>query len=460
MRRLAMRYGPIVGIWVGMSSLAWAATIRVPEDQATIAGAIALAQAGDIVRVQASVFNSEPLIDYDNKAIRVESVAALSQPYGGLCLLAPNAELAATSNSMMIRGELRSPATGSADALADGFQLDYTGRIAVLAGARLNIVSDSQPYLNGSVSVAAGGQLWVSASGSNPPLNGSLTLYDNAQLNISSGVTVGASVTGLNATFSAGGRIQNNGRWIMDGGRIVANGGLVSGGSGTLTLYGGELTLGGGCENGGSLRVFDGLVLAQDISNFAAGELSGLLLHNTTLVGGILTNNDGAELTGSGDWYVDLRNHGEVFITAGTTLTGDTHNFAGGTITIQAGTLTLFGALTNDGTIVGDFEPPLRTGEGFSIHGDYLAGPEAGLYISGAPMRVDGSFAVATQDNQRYDLRDAGARFTRRLECRLRADEHRRRPVAGGARSHAAWTLSDWHAAPRRRHDQHGGHVR
>ena len=407
MRRLGERYGLLAGAWVAIPSLAFAATIRVPEDQPTIAAAIAVAQAGDIVRVQSSAFNAEPLIDYNNKAVRIESVSSLSQPNGGLYLLATNAELAATSSNITIRGELRSPATGSADAVADGFQLDYGGRIAVLAGARLNIVSDYQPNLDGSISVAAGGQLWVSTPGSSATLNGGLVLYDNAQFNISSGLNLGASVTGLNATFSAGGNVQHYGRWIMAGGRIVAGSHFTIGSSGTLTLYGGELTLGGVCNNGGSLRVFDGLVLGQDFTNNAGSEQSELLLHNTMLVGGILTNNGGAEVMGCGAWYIDLRNHGNVIITADTTLTGDTDNFADGLITVQAGTLTLFGTLTNDGTIVGDFGPALRADGGFVIHGAYLAGPEAGLSVSGAQLRVDGDYAVATADNTRYDLRSA-----------------------------------------------------
>jgi hypothetical protein len=385
------------------AAIAPAATIRVPEDQPTIADALAIAVPGDIILVQEDVFYNEPDIDWGYKAVRIESIQDIYQPVGGLYSLASGATVAsAPGDQLEIRGELRSPTAGSGDAHAGMFRVRDEGGITVLPGARLNIVAASTTRIEGSTSVEDAGVLAISMGMyEDADHDGSMILLEEALLSVSTGLDQVGTITGFGAQVLVAGSAANSGVWTMDGGRISANQGLENNSSGVLTLYGGELNAGPSCYNVGTMRVFDGLVFAGNIDNY--GELS---LLNTDVVAVWLHNDGYNDLVGNGFWVTDLNNDGLFLCIDDTTIVGDVVNSVEGTIRIQAGTLTIMGSLTNDGTIIGDYSNVRGEPNQVNVGGDLVAGYSAGLFMPDptSRLRVDGEFDVAIYDNERYNM--------------------------------------------------------
>ncbi len=383
-----------------------AVTIRVPNDQPTIADAIAIAQTGDIILVDDYVFADEPIIDWFDKAVRVESTDDLNQPIDGLYKLGSGATVSAATGRMMdIRGELRSPTYGTADAHAACVQETADGRIVVQAGARLNVCTPGYVMLDGTVTVENAGVISFSLPGSDHLDNGGhIMLFENAQLNITGNLTMSGTITGVEAVVSVGGQSEVYGSWIMNGGRLITSDNLYISSYGMLTLYGSELTVIGECSNGGLHRLYDGLLLTQHLTNY--GQLD---LLNVTLSAERFYNSSYSEVTGSGFWMTDLENDGQLSCTDDTTVVGDVEN--DGTITIYTGTLTILGALTNNGTIIGNYRGT-RDGDdwqGIHISGDFDAGYGAQLLMPfpALRVRVDGGYDVAIGHNERYDMRQA-----------------------------------------------------
>ncbi len=382
---------------------ALAATIRVPADQPTIADAIAIAQPGDIILVDDYVFFDEPIIDWLDKAVRVESTGNVDQPYDGLYKLGAGSTLTAATGGMLdVRGELRSPESGSADAHAAYLDECPTGRIVVQPGAGLNVSTSASVNLSGTVIVENAAALSFSLPlGEYLDTSGTVTLFDNAQLNITGGLAMDGALTGVDAVVTVGDQIDTHGSWILNGGALSTSDNLYTTSYAMLTLYGCELTVIGECGNGGQLRLFDGLLLTQHLTNY-----DQLDLFNVTLSAERFYNSSYNEVTGSGFWVTDLDNDGELFCTDDTTVVGDVEN--DGTITIYTGTLTIFGTLTNDGTIIGNYRGG-RDGDdwqGISIGGDFIAGFGAQLLMPSPALRVrvDGDYDVAIGENERYDM--------------------------------------------------------
>ncbi len=397
--------GLFLTLVVGVSAVT-AATIHVPGDQPTIADAIAIAQPGDIILVDDYVFSNEPIIDWLDKSVRIESTGELNQPLEGLYKLGAGATAAsATGYGMEVRGELRSPASGSADAHAAYFDEHYEGRIAVQPGACLNVSTSGYATLNGTVTVADAGTLSFSfPSGYNLDATGEIALFDNAQLNITGGLWMDGALTGADAEVTVGGQIDTSGSWILNGGGLSTTDNLYVGSYAMLTLYGCELTVIGECGNSGQLRLFDGLLLTQHLTNYDRFDL-----FNVTLSAENFYNAFYGDVTGSGFWVTDVVNDGELFCTDDTTVLGDVENE--GTITIYTGALTIVGALTNNGTIIGNYRGRRDGGpwQGISIGGDFIAGFGAQLHMPSPALgtRVDGHYDVAIDSNARYDMRQA-----------------------------------------------------
>ena len=397
-RRVAVLFAVLAAV-----GSALAVTIHVPADQPTIADAVAIAQPGDIILVDDYVFFDEPIIDWLDKAVRVESTGNVDQPYEGLYKLGAGSMLTAATGSMLeVRGELRSPGSGSADAHAAYLDEWSTGRIVVQPGAGLNVSTSGYADLNGTVTVENDGALSFSLPlGDYLDASGAVTLFDNAQLNVTGNLMMDGALSGLEAVVSIAGQIDTDGSWILNGGRLSAGGSLYATSYATLTLYGSELTVVGECNNSGQLRLFDGLVLTEQLANF--GQLD---LLNVTLSAEDFYNSYYDEVTGSGFWVTDLDNDGELFCTDDTTVVGDVVNQ--GTITVYVGTLTILGTLTNDGTIIGNCRGG-RDGDdwqGISVSGDLIAGFGAQLLMPSPALRVrvDGNYDVAIGENERYDM--------------------------------------------------------
>jgi hypothetical protein len=105
-----------------------------------------------------------------------------------------------------------------------------------------------------------------------------------------------------------------------------------------------------------------------------------------------------------------VANNGAVTILADTQVIGDLDNT--GTITIQNGTLTILGTLTNSGQIVGDFSgggAPAGASadiDGFFVQGALAVAPTASLLMASeaAIVRIGGAYDVAIDDNEHYNM--------------------------------------------------------
>ncbi|MHC4976917.1 MAG: hypothetical protein ACYTF7_09985 [Planctomycetota bacterium] len=239
------------------------------------------------------------------------------------------------------------------------------------------------------------------------PYHNAITLSDGSSLNAAESITFYGEITnqgGHNATL----RAQT---------MFVGSGGVVDNFP-NASLYAqiGETTVGGALNSfAGSTLSFSGkLKIEGDMSMFDA-----------TFSGPSLEIERGGRFVGDGTLSTSVINS-DAFITVDTTLlTGDLTNNAGAKVTVQIGTLTVLGSLTNNGTIVGDLQTLLRSGtmpgDGFSVGGDYSAGSEASLLMSSDlwRIRVGGDYDVAIDDNNVYDLSQAELNLTGALPSRL-----------------------------------------
>ena len=137
---------------------------------------------------------------------------------------------------------------------------------------------------------------------------------------------------------------------------------------------------------------------------FVAGELAVLS------TGSVITH---------GEFYSDVHNDGEIITTADTLIVGDLVNNASGEITVQVGTTTLIGSLTNNGTIVGDLQTARKMGgqradgDGIAVQGDYMAGALSALVMPDAvwAISVKGRYDNAVNDSSRFDMVQAELAF-------------------------------------------------
>ncbi len=416
--RMQIELIPLAILWVVTTTSA--ATIQVPEDYPTIAEAVAVAMPGDVVLVQSSIFVQEPLIDFAGKPIRIESTDNIDQEQHGAYLLAADAELAAPSGSLVIRGDLQSPAVqlGTATVFAQQLALD-DGRLLVQPNARLHLVSNNEAYLHGSVIVEHGGVLRCSNSYGGINHHGNIMLHGGAHLIAMERLTSNGMLTSIGGDVSVGTDLEVDGEWYLFDSVVTIGTEMSIDYEELFILYGGQLMFGNDLQNLGTLELFDALIVGGHCRNgpsqYEQHDVH-LALDGTTIIADELTNHEYCALIGSGDWNFDLQNDGAATITADTTLTGDTFNTPTGIITIQAGTLTFFGSLDNQGTIIGDYVPPLADdGEGQTIRiaGDLVMGNVAGLHLPevDATLRVDGHYDLATTNADEYSMQAATLRL-------------------------------------------------
>ena len=126
---------------------------------------------------------------------------------------------------------------------------------------------------------------------------------------------------------------------------------------------------------------------------------------------------------GYGTLFAPVTNDGAITCIGDTVAVGDYLNNALATTTVQVGTLTIVGNLTNFGTIFGNISVPpsaakaagavAQSGDGMSISGNYTAGATTSLMMPDAiwVFGVGGDFDVAINDNTNYDMRLAQLRM-------------------------------------------------
>lgn len=343
--------------------------ITANTSHATIAEAVIAANNGQTVLAPSAQFTSEPFIDFAGKAITIGGFSGITQPSGGRYTLTDGAALGRSTGSL---------------------------------GPSIT--------LNGELRVPAHASAFVNA--------GNLT--NNSAMNVFDGASLAAGVAG---TVSGAGNLR-----LYSGATFSTAGGLTSTGvvnalpGSTLSTVG-ALSLGGTSTLQGATVVSGGTASVSAVTNWTGSSITAptLSIANT------------GRFTGSGSVYANTTNAGRVYTVGNSLFVGNLTNNAGGIITVQLGTATLIGSLTNNGTINGVLSnPPLpppgsgdetvafyrefygesemsRTmaGDGMFVRGDYVAGATASLSLPDAVWRltVAGNYDCATNSNTLYDMR-------------------------------------------------------
>ena len=379
-------------------------TIYVPGDYPTIAEAIATAYSGDRIIAESGAFNYEPTIDWLGKAIRLESQNYLTQPDSGVYRLAAGGILAsATGQSMQLYGMLRSPLGGSGDVECGSFHSTWTGAVVVQAQSQLNISANSID-LESNVSVEQGGTLSLASGQYNIDSTGLVSLATDARLNVLGWLDLDCLVGESGSSINVCGELRVDESMIMSDCSVTTGDSLSVGSYASAALYDCDLTIGGDeLNNEGRLQIWNGLILAEGISNYDSMDLL-----NTTMSADNLFNINYGEMYGSGMWTTDLTNAGDLRITDDVTIIGDVVN--NGVITIYNGNLTILGVLNNEnGTIVGSVRGEDKRGYDprlIRVGGALRLGAEAQLHLPTADwqFRVDADCDIAIRDNLAFDL--------------------------------------------------------
>jgi hypothetical protein len=266
----------------------------------------------------------------------------------------------------------------------------------------LNVTKDQfHATIADAIGAAAGGDLLVAT----PARFTAETAidFDGVALTLASIVEFVQPAAGWYVLADGGGLAAPTGQDITLFGELrVLFGDRVDLAAETVTVeIGGVLTL----ETGAVTDV----VAASGLTNLGAISMPGAALGVT----GGLANGAGGTITGYGDIAADVINDGDATYQADTQLVGDYGN--NGTTTVQNGTLTIAGTLTDNGTIVGDIAggaAPMGAAPGLSVLGDYVAGADASLLMGGpATVTLGGHFDIAIDDHLRYDMADAQLRL-------------------------------------------------
>ena len=119
----------------------------------SIADAIALAIDSDELIAPPVAFATEPNIDYLGKAIILGSSLAITQPLGGIYLVADNATLASASGgAITLGGELQVP-PGNVILVADLLTLQTTGVLTMQPGASVDVEATGGIANSGSMTI-------------------------------------------------------------------------------------------------------------------------------------------------------------------------------------------------------------------------------------------------------------------------------------------------------------------
>jgi hypothetical protein len=394
-----------------------AAVIDVPNDQPSISAAISVASLGDVIFVSEDwVFGVEPLIDYQGKAITIESMYSIQQPQDGLYLLAPDSELFAADAGLHLDGELRSSTVGTATVIGQTINVNNGGRVVVQPGARLDLRATNYQYIDGVVQVGAGAVLELHTSNGSVGVSqysGTIALAAGARLEVAADeFGCDGALSAIDATVNiARDLYQSEWTFYMQGGNLSVGRDLTTNSTGLMTLWDTDLVVGRDLLNRGTLRVFHALLSAYEVRNGQYNnDACHLTLDDVTISTTVLQNHDDAELFAAGAWWADVINQGHLYVTDDLEITGATLNDPQGTIVIQNGVLTLYGTLDNQGQIIGDYGVAAdggRTAPAMVIHGDLTIGNVGGLAFPDSHLRVDGDLASALQDQSLFDMRAA-----------------------------------------------------
>ncbi|MFM9958762.1 MAG: GC-type dockerin domain-anchored protein [Phycisphaerales bacterium] len=336
-----------------------------------IAEAIANASAGHTVIAPSSQFSSEPFIDFANKPITIAGYSSLTQPSGGRYTLTDGAIL---------------------------------GRPTGSSGPSIT--------LNGELRVPTNASAFVNAASLTN--NFALNVFDNSAL-----------TAGVPGSISGAGNIRlYAGSTLSTTGAISSTGAVNALPASTLSTTG-ALSLGGTATLQSATVLSGGTTSITAVTNWTGSSISAPTLSIAST----------GRFTGSGSVYASTLNSGRIYTVGNTLFVGSLTNNVGGIITVQLGTATLIGSLTNNGTINGVLSnPPLpppdadgdtiafyrefygepetsRTapGDGMFIRGDYVAGTAAVLSLPNPVWRltVAGSYDAAINSNANYDMRQA-----------------------------------------------------
>ncbi|MFM9958761.1 MAG: dockerin type I domain-containing protein [Phycisphaerales bacterium] len=320
--------------------------------------------------------------------------------------------------------QVRAPAASfglepSIDLLGKGLALTSEGAISQPSGGVWTLAdSSSVSAATGSI-LSLGGEVRV-PNGSYSGLSGA-TVTSNATLNVFTDATL--SVTSSSLTASGLTRLFP-GASLFQSGSLTSSGVLNTLPGSTLSTAG-ATTLSGLSTLQGANVVSGGILSVSAATNWTGSSISAPTLSIAST----------GRFTGSGSVYASTLNSGRIYTVGNTLFVGSLTNNAGGIITVQLGTATLIGSLTNNGTINGVLSnPPLpppgsddstiafyrefyrdsestRTapGDGMFIRGDYIAGAAASLSLPNAVWRltVAGSYDAAINSNANYDMRQA-----------------------------------------------------
>jgi hypothetical protein len=269
------------------------------------------------------------------------------------------------------------------------------------------------------------------------------------------GLSIDALALGTQQTLeiSSTGSIHTSAAWnIGDGAQLSMRGGLAAGPidiggigvegygtvSGALTNQSvvrgspiASLTLTGSMFNNAAgatlIAPFGSVVIVASDSilqegTFEVEPIAAMLLSTAVsnvgtinLVGGAigvpqLVNELGGQITGFGVLDTDLSNNGQVLIVADTEMTGDLVN--DGSVVVQNGLLTVLGALSGTGTLIGDFGPGPDDGRGVVIHGGLHLPQDGRLHVAHGELVVGGDIDVAVTEPADFNLVDARLRMS------------------------------------------------
>jgi len=391
-------------------SFAYNRTLAIFHD--TIADAIGAAASGDDLVASPLLFDTEPDIDFEDRAITLASFSAIDQAPGGLIVLADGARLeTAAGADMTLGGELRAKAGDTADVQANQLTVAATGKLVCRESSNLDVAA-TDGLLGGVTRVHALGMLVfggpVEQSGAMTVFPGATFVADDTLINSGSSTVLDGGL------ISTNGAVTNSGSLIIDAGELNTNSSLDVTAIGAMTLNASDLFVTGTCSNAGTLNLLDGLMIAGPVTT------TGVLgLSSSTVFADGLSIGVGGRLNTSGEIYSDVTNDQDVYCLGDTIVVGTYTN--NGTTTVQIGTLTIVGTLINNGTIIGNVVGGMAAGadgtlpgDGLSIAEDYVAGAGAALVMADPVwvFEVGGNYDVAIDDNTRYHMVQAELRMT------------------------------------------------
>ncbi len=329
----------------------------------TIADALTNAQARDVIAANPGRFRAEGFTLSGDRPVRLTSAGrgSIVQPQGLLYNLQDGTEL------------------------ESGFE---PARTMMYGSAALPLAAAQGMRIGGLVDVA--GDQFIDANTFRLESTGTLTALSNAFSRVLSATgpleLAGFTDVQLSAVMLTGSDIdmQAGGSTLVRNSGILASNAIIDVNH-PVTLQFGQMIGFGGLVNRDEITMSDGL-----LEGFGQGVINA------------------GTITGWGNFEGEVINQfdAEITLQADTQMTQDLTNDAGGTITVQNGTLTVLGTLFDSGTIIGDVSS--RSAGGLFAAQGYSAGSGATLrFPGGGTVSTGGDYDNAIDDSARYDLASA-----------------------------------------------------